>query len=38
MARTRVPALIADAMAADARQAAARATETARDLAHEVAR
>ena len=38
MARTRVPALIADAMAADARQAAARATETARDLAREVAR
>ena len=29
MARTRVPALIADALAADARQAAATATETA---------
>jgi glycerol-3-phosphate acyltransferase PlsX len=38
MARTQVPALIADAMAADARQAAERATETARDLAQEVAR
>ncbi len=38
MARTRVPALIADALAADARHAAATATETARDLAQEVAR
>ena len=38
MARTRVPALIADALAADARHAAETATETARDLAHEVAR
>ena len=38
MARTRVPALIADALAADARHAATTATETARDLAGEVAR
>ena len=38
MARTRVPALIADALAADARHDAATATETARDLAGEVAR
>jgi phosphate acyltransferase len=38
MARTRVPALIADALAADARHAATTATETARDLAQEVAR